>query len=157
GATGTRPLRLERKHQRRGVDLELGVVGVVFDRPLAEQGAVEPDGPVEVRHVQRGVELDHRGGALGGPVRDRSGFGRHRRPPGRTSGVWPPAYLTSNTLSVTPPSDTSIVQGDLAGSAYWGLRSRFASSGDRVTFQDPGGTPSPCGYVRILNDPSSAS
>src|SRR5262249_32869356 len=60
GATGGHARRLQRQHQRRIVQLELGVIGPPLGRSHAEQHGVERYRPVQVRDIQGKVESDGR-------------------------------------------------------------------------------------------------
>ena len=56
-AAGAGPAGNQRQHERRLRQIELGVVGSDLGRLGAEQHAVERDRAVEIRDVERGVEL----------------------------------------------------------------------------------------------------
>ena len=56
-AAGAGPAGNQRQHQRRLCQIELGVVGSDLGRLGSEQDAVERDGAVQVRDVERCVEL----------------------------------------------------------------------------------------------------
>ena len=63
-SAGTLRRRLQRQHQRRIVQLELGVIGAALGRLAAKQDAIEGDRSLQVGDVERQMKAD-RGGQRG--------------------------------------------------------------------------------------------